>query len=95
MYGSGAAIGMAVILPLPKRIPAVLPRGRIGCSVGAAGSTTAGIAGRRTVPTTNPPTALATPVSGWSSRINSGYLSGLLSSNRAEPRANAPMDEEA
>ena len=95
MYGSGAAIGTAVIPPLPKRIPAVRLRGRLGCFVGAAGTPTAGIAGRRTAPTPHPPTA-ATPTGfGWSSRVNSGFPSGLLSSKGDSQGLNAPRDEEA
>ena len=90
MYGSGAAIGMGVIPPLPKRIPAVRLRGRLGCFVGVAGTSSGGIAGRRTATAAHPPTATTALVSGWSSRVNSGYSSGLLSSKGGEPRAKCP-----
>jgi hypothetical protein len=65
MYWSGAAIGLGVIIivypPLQNRILAVRLRGRIGCFVGAAGTASAGVAGRRRASaTTNPPTATAT-----------------------------------
>ena len=87
MYGNFAAIGMVVIQEFPKTIPQDRLRGRIGCFEGVAGTTAAGIAGRRAATASNPPSAATSLVFGWSSRVNSGYSSGLLSSKGAESRA--------
>ena len=60
MYGSGAAIGMAIILRLPKPIQKDLQRVRFACSAAVAGTTLRGIAGRRTATATTPTSASTT-----------------------------------
>ncbi len=71
-FGNGAAIGMEIIPATSKPILKVPHRGRIGFCVVAAGTTSAGIAARRTATTPGLPPATATLAFGWSSRVNSG-----------------------
>ena len=77
MFGNGAAIGMEVIPAVPKPTPKVHHRGGIGFCVGAAGTTTAGVAARRTAATASLPAATTSLAFGWSSRVNSGNHSDL------------------